>query len=210
MNARVAAAAPVIEWSSAGVALAASGEGDESGDLCVVVPRPHQVLVAAIDGLGHGAEAALAARAAGEVLETHPDEPVIALVRRCHDAIRRTRGVVMSLASFDARSGTMTWIGVGNVEGLLLRGNGDSRTREAIATRGGVVGYQLPPLRSSTIAVSPGDLLIFTTDGIRSDFSTNLSPARSPRVIAQSIVADYAKRTDDCLAVVARYCGVLS
>jgi serine phosphatase RsbU (regulator of sigma subunit) len=35
-----------------------------------------------------------------------------------------------------------------------------------VLLRSGVVGYQLPTLRASTLPIAPGDLLIFATDGI--------------------------------------------
>jgi hypothetical protein len=72
-----------IAWSVSSKAL---GGARESGDLHVVVPCAETVLVAAIDGLGHGPEAALAARAAATVLQQHADEPLIPLMQRCHRA----------------------------------------------------------------------------------------------------------------------------
>ena len=40
---------------------------------------------------------------------------------RCHDRLRATRGVVMSLASLDQERGILTWLGVGNVAGVVFR-----------------------------------------------------------------------------------------
>jgi phosphoserine phosphatase RsbX len=193
----------VLEWGSAGFALER-----ESGDLHVVARFPHGVLVAVIDGLGHGSEAAVAARAAGLILEAHPGDPVADLVRECHEALRKLRGAVMSLASFDAQRSSMTWIGVGNVEALLLRADRAAEpAREAISQRGGVVGYQLPQLRASTLSVSRGDTLVMASDGIRSGFSTGLRLQASPQEMADSILAEYARESDDALVVVARYLG---
>ena len=53
--------ASLIEWAVAGAPI--DGE-TESGDLHAVVQFEGGVLVGAVDGLGHGAEAAVAARAA--------------------------------------------------------------------------------------------------------------------------------------------------
>src|SRR5437764_14087643 len=68
----------------------------------------------------------------------HAEDSVILLVGRCHKRLRSTRGVVMSLASFDARESIMTWIGIGNVAGLLLRREGGAQlTRTPAHCRGG-------------------------------------------------------------------------
>jgi hypothetical protein len=191
----------VVEWGTAGAAL----EGDRSGDAHVVAAFPHGALVAAIDGLGHGPEAADAAEEAARILAAHAGEPLDVLVRRCHDALRRTRGAVLSVASFDARVGAMTWVGVGNVEAILLRAAPGGR--ESLATRGGVVGYQLPPLRSAVLPVREGDTLVLATDGIRSGFVAELAPGPAPEALAQAILAGHARGSDDALVVVARYLG---
>jgi hypothetical protein len=194
---------PIIEWGWAGSALEA-----QSGDCHVVVPFPGGVLVALIDGLGHGPEAAAAANAAAAVLETHASDPVITLMQRCHTGLRKTRGAVMSVASFNSRDSSMSWMGVGNVDGILLRLKGRPEQRdEAIAVRGGVVGYQLPPLHSKTLPVSPGDTLIMATDGIRSGFAARLAIEHDPQEIAESILARFGKGSDDAHVVVTRYRG---
>jgi phosphoserine phosphatase RsbX len=203
MNDAAPHAHPIVDWGWAGSALEA-----ESGDLHVVVPFEHGVLVALLDGLGHGPEAAAASSAAAPILQAHASDPVLTLVQRCHEGLRQTRGAVMSLASFNARDSSMTWVGIGNVDGILLRGGSSAPQRgEAIALRGGVVGYRLPPLRAETVPISCGDTLIMATDGIRSGFSTGLSIDSCPQEMAESILARFAKRTDDALVLVARYLG---
>jgi negative regulator of sigma-B (phosphoserine phosphatase) len=198
----------LIEWAAAGRALGQLDEGPESGDHHVVVPFPDGVLVAVMDGLGHGAEAARAARMAGDLIEAHAREPVIAVVERCHAGLRGTRGVVMSLAAFNARASSITWTGVGNVDVVLLRADRTlAPPREALISRGGIVGYQLPPLRERTVPVSRHDTLIMATDGIRSGFITGVDLKRGPRAIADSILIDYGRHSDDALVVVARYIG---
>jgi hypothetical protein len=194
----------VVDWGWAGRAL----EGDESGDLHVVVPFRGGAVVTLIDGLGHGPEAAFAARAAIPVLEQHASESVLFLIQRCHEALRKTRGAVMSVASFRAIDSSMTWIGVGNVEGVLLRAQGEhARTDQAIAARGGVVGYQLPALRAAAVQVLPGDTLIMTTDGVRGGFTGCVMMEQTPQEIADAVLARYSKGSDDAHVLVARYVG---
>jgi hypothetical protein len=194
-----------IEWGQAARALS-----EPSGDLAVVQEFKHGVLVAVVDGLGHGPEAAEAARLAAEELQQHVDESVIALMRRTHTRLRGTRGVVMSLASFNTRDDTMTWIGVGNVEGILMRAEpapGGSQARESILLRGGVVGYDLPAMQASVVAVNRGDTLAFATDGLRNEFISGVRAAIPPGRHAADLLTRYGKATDDALILVARYLG---
>jgi phosphoserine phosphatase RsbX len=196
-------ARPIIEWGWAGRALETA-----SGDLHVVVPFADGALVVLIDGLGHGPEAAAASMAAAAILEAHAGEPVPALVQRCHEGLRKTRGAAMSLASFNSLDASMSWAGIGNVEGALLRADGPSaHADEAIVPRGGVVGYRLPSRYVDTLPVSPGDTLVMATDGIRSGFTTGLAIEHDPQEIAESILARFAKTSDDAHVVVARYLG---
>jgi serine phosphatase RsbU (regulator of sigma subunit) len=190
---------PILDWSAA--ILAVKGE-TVSGDMYLVRPFSDGALVAAVDGLGHGPEAAASAQAALSVLEASPAQPVVSLVRACHQALRGMRGVVMSLASFNRRANTMTWLGVGNVEGCLLRAN---HAREGLLLRGGIVGHKLPALVAITVPVSAGDTLIFASDGIRSDFAENLDVKAPTQRLASDILTRCAKNTDDAMVVVARY-----
>jgi serine phosphatase RsbU (regulator of sigma subunit) len=201
----------LIEWGVVSRALGDDHGGVESGDLHVVAPFAEGVLVAVIDGLGHGEEAAAAAKAAAQVLESDAAASLISLIERCHERLRRTRGAVMSLASFNRLDSSITWTGVGNVTGLLVRADAAARgKREAIATRGGVIGYQLPPLRPVTCRVSTGDTLVLVTDGIRSDFASSISLVTSPQALADSIMKGHRRHADDALVLVARYLGYMS
>ena len=94
--------ASAVSMIACGVAARSLGGEAVCGDAHAVVPFASGFLVAVVDGLGHGEEATVAAAAAVATLQRFASEPVIDLVRRCHEAVRRTRGVVLSLASFRA------------------------------------------------------------------------------------------------------------
>src|SRR5213592_1243625 len=126
----------VIEW---GVATRAIPGQTISGDAHLVAPFACGALVAVVDGLGHGYEATAAARIAVEILRENAGQSVISLVQRCHKALMKTRGAVMTLASFNTLDRTMSWLSVGNVAGLLRRA--DTRATPAFQStmlRGGV------------------------------------------------------------------------
>jgi negative regulator of sigma-B (phosphoserine phosphatase) len=183
--------------------------GGESGDLHMVCCNENGILIAVIDGIGHGEEAAEAARTAAALLQGSVDEPVISLVERCHERLRGTRGAVLSMAFISPEQKMMTWIGVGNVQGVLVRANATrGNAQEPLLLRAGVVGSILPALQASVLPVSRGDTVFFATDGIQSDFSTSLSGRENPQRAADRILSHYRSGNDDALVLVARLTGV--
>lgn len=182
---------------------------EPSGDRHTVIERSDGVLVAAIDGLGHGSAAAEASDVACETLAENPGTGLEELLRLCHEALVGTRGVVMTLVDFDERSNSATWVGVGNVEGRLLRaGEPAGITGGPTPTLfGGVLGHQLPSVRTSRTPVGHGDLVVLATDGVRADFATLLSTAGPPEAIAERVMERSGRHDDDALVVVVRWLG---
>jgi hypothetical protein len=202
---KVAGSGCCIKWGIAQRALAGQ---TVSGDRYLMHAGPDRILMAVVDGLGHGEEAAEAAEAAMATIETYHQEPVISLLRRCHAALRCTRGAVISIASIDAIYESMVWLGVGNVEGIILRAERTTiPEQEHIPLLPGVVGYQLPRLRAVVTPMNRGDLIIFYTDGIRGDALSHPIARNSPQQIARRLCSEFNKGTDDALVLAARYVG---
>ena len=100
----------------------------------------------------------------------------------------------------------LAWAGVGNVEARLVRG---ARRPTATATTralvlGGVVGYNLPPVRPAR-PTRPGDAVVFATDGIEADYSGSLAPGLPAQRAGRADPEPPRQRTDDALAAVVRY-----
>ncbi len=177
------------------------GQSD-CGDQHLIASFPGGVLLAAVDGLGHGEDAALAARAATAVLAAHAGAPVVNLVRQCHAELKGTRGAVMSIVSCNGTDNSMTWIGVGNVDGVVLRADGG---RSSLLPRGGIVGDRLPTLLPATLPLHCGDLLFLATDGIHSAFLRDLRYTDHPHELVHRIFIEHARNTDDALLMGARW-----
>ncbi|NLL53473.1 MAG: SpoIIE family protein phosphatase [Peptococcaceae bacterium] len=189
-----------------GVAVRKLPHEAESGDLYFFQQLPDSILLAVIDGLGHGPEAALAARAAARILATFPEKPVKSLFELCHEELKKTRGVVMTLAAFNTTRKTMTWLGVGNVEAVLLSANPALKpASKSLLLRPGIIGYQIPHLSESVVPVSIGDTLILATDGINFNFVPEINVHNPTQQIADQILAGYCKGYDDAMVLVARY-----
>lgn len=194
--------APLVEWAVASRPLDPGG----SGDAYLVHPLPGGALVGVVDGLGHGPAAAEAAREAIRILaDATPDRPLAALTL-CHERLRTTRGVVLTLAWMDSQRDSMTWLGVGNVQGLLL-GAGLRKRQETLVGRVGVVGRLLPQLHASVLSIAPGDLLVLATDGIRPGFMYPFSGDGPAQRVADDILEQHWSGADDGLVLVVRYKG---
>jgi serine phosphatase RsbU (regulator of sigma subunit) len=197
----------MVEYGVAKFVLPGQGE---CGDRHLVIGNQTGVLIAAIDGIGHGEEAADAAVETTSILKGHVNEPIISLVEHCHEELRSTRGVALSIASIDVSHGLMTWLGVGNVQGVLMRAqNSEGNGRETLLLRGGVVGSLLPPLQPTMLPVAPGDTVYFVTDGVRSEFAESLTARENPQRAADRILGQFQNGNDDALVLVVRLIGIV-
>jgi negative regulator of sigma-B (phosphoserine phosphatase) len=200
------AAREPVEW---GVAMRCRRGEATSGDLAVVTLLPEGVLVAGIDGLGHGDEAARAARKAAEVVRESPSQDLALLVQRCHDALKGTRGAAITLAFVSPSEGGVTWLGVGNVEGRVLSGDPSATQPKGSLPLGtGVPGHELPPVRATKLDLRTGDVIVLATDGVASAFADSLDVSGSTQAISERILSDHWKPLDDGLVVTVRYLGV--
>jgi negative regulator of sigma-B (phosphoserine phosphatase) len=193
----------IVEWAVAGRPYPGC---DVSGDLETVLVFPQGTLLGLVDGLGHGAEAAEAARAAVESLASHAPAPLPSLMRCCHERLIRTRGAALSLAWFDGEAGTLTWLGVGNVAGFLVPADpASSCAAQEMPQRAAVIGMRLPPLEPKIYGLHADDTLVMATDGISYPFIKSLDVAPGPAAVAADILVRYAVAGDDATVLVARY-----
>lgn len=195
-----------VEW---GIATRCRRGEATNGDRAVVTVLPDGVLVAGIDGLGHGTQAARAAARVADVVRENPSQDLVFLVKRCHEALRATRGAAISLAFISASRNDLTWLGVGNVEGRVLSGDPRSmRPKASLALGRGLPGHALPITRPATLAVDWGDILVLATDGIEATFADSLDVSGSTQAISDRILAAHSTRRDDALVVAVRYLGL--
>jgi hypothetical protein len=133
-----------VEWAATSYTLPGQ---TETGDRHFIADIPEGTFVAVVDGLGHGPEAATAAERAVTAIDQSGQVGSLAeMFKRCHRALRGTRGVVMSLATYDAEKNEMTWLGVGNVIGRLHRFSPNGRSHhENLVLRSGAHGVYLSP-----------------------------------------------------------------
>lgn len=190
-----------IEWAAASLT---HPHEVRCGDAFLVKQNAMGALLCVIDGLGHGDEAMAAAQEAVAHILEHIDDDPTEIVTRCHQALRTTRGAVLSLASIDATRNILRWVGVGNVEGILMRG---AEQREWLPLRSGIVGCRMPRVQTTEFSVSAGEILLMFSDGVTSKFVHQLMIDESPVEMAERIMSNHVRGNDDAVALVARYHG---
>jgi serine phosphatase RsbU (regulator of sigma subunit) len=166
---------------------------DWDGDIC---------RIAVIDGLGHGPQAAAAALAATTSLAAHRGRNPAAAVQGCHEALARTRGAALLVASVDVRLGQLTIAGVGNVEAQLWQ---HGRSQRLMSDRG-IVGSVLPRIRPVAVTLDADWLLLIYTDGIRNrfDLGTVRETTADGLGCAEALLDGWSRPTDDATVLIAQ------
>jgi phosphoserine phosphatase RsbX len=173
-----------------------------SGDTYVVAPYGTSgLLVAAIDGLGGGTEAAHAAEIAAALIKANPTIEPTELLRRSHTALHNTRGAVIGVLNLDTVTRSATYVGVGNI-GAHVYNN------QAIKpiSKNGILGYRLPQLLKLSYTYNFGDTFVLYSDGISGRFSldSTINSSLAPQELAETILHKHGKLTDDATVVVVR------
>ncbi|HEY1842122.1 MAG TPA: SpoIIE family protein phosphatase [Mycobacterium sp.] len=196
-----------IEWAAK--ARPRPGENVCGDRLIAVDVDGTAALIGALDGLGHGVEAAEAANRGVDVLRAARAEPLDVLVQRCHRALSGTRGAAMTLARIDFRTDTLSWVGIGNVAAdLVAKHPAGVEVRSSARLAGGIVGYRIPEaLKPQKVPIRPGDLLVIASDGIVENHLDDIDFAASSLAIAERILHNHAKDSDDALVLAARHRG---
>jgi negative regulator of sigma-B (phosphoserine phosphatase) len=168
------------------------------GDGYRVIARETDVLVAVVDGLGHGPSAKEAADAFLDFVDRYPHLPLPDLIARGGRAIAATRGVAATLARLGP-----DWIellGVGNVR-VIAR----ARSPFLAVPAPGIVGSIHRQPQVAVGAVVPGDLFLICTDGVSHPGRLEGDDLHLPvSELARNILAGSKTRQDDATVVVAR------
>ena len=166
------------------------------GDSFVIEHREGFVLTAVVDGLGHGYESSVAAGRAVEVIREHAELSVEAILRRCHQALRVTRGAAVGLLKV-ACGGEGEFCGIGNIEVAALTGKPPS-----VFCLAGIVGHNVRASKVMRLVMSPGDIYCMMSDGISTRGNFKACLPGSPETVARRIVESWGKDHDDATALV--------
>jgi anti-sigma regulatory factor (Ser/Thr protein kinase) len=199
------APSPRHDWMQVGVVCLPKPGEEVSGDGWSIVDSNCGELLCVVDGLGHGPDAAAAAKTAlAAVRKTWPHATDVAKVmENVHLALRPTRGAAVAVALLHAGEPLCSFCGVGNISAALLA-HGRSRS---MVSYNGILGHQARKIQSFTYPLAEDALCIVHSDGLRSRWRLEDYPGLErahPGLIAAVLYRDYSRRRDDLAVVVAR------
>lgn len=165
--------------------------------------RSRRLLMVA-DGLGHGPDAAAAARAAVDIFQKQAESGPVKAMEAIHFALRPTRGAAVAVAEFDEERRVVHFVGLGNVAGYVCARGG---TRQQMVSMNGTAGIEgRTTFREFSYPWPEGSVLVLHSDGLTGHWDLGEYPgliARDPALIAGVLFRDYSRGTDDATVVVA-------
>jgi phosphoserine phosphatase RsbX len=167
-----------------------------NGDAAFYRSEEQRILIAIIDGLGHGPEAAKVAKSAIERLgEISLQATLLEIMENVHHHIRGTRGAAATVCLI--RDGKISACGVGNVE---IR---SAETPIPFVFSPGILGARVQKFRVCETQLRAGTRLVMFSDGISSRLGLDKVRALPPREACAAIIERHRKSEDDATVLVA-------
>jgi anti-sigma regulatory factor (Ser/Thr protein kinase) len=185
-----------------GLSVPVAGE-TECGDIWGHKDLSGAELILICDGLGHGPEAARAARLALELFQETSLSSPAEMIEFLHSGLKSTRGAAAAVALIEPAEGRLTYAGLGNTSGVILSGSG----RRHLISYNGIVGHQASRIQELQYPWLSGSVLVLHTDGLSGKWDLDKYPgliARHPGLVAATLYRDFARSHDDASVVVAR------
>jgi|GEM_PF-780672 len=194
------------------------------GDKAAAFPAVDGYWLVLADGIGHGPRAHNAAARAVAIVErvasagarlvdappgttlTTSRVSLPALFVAIHQSLQETVGAALGIAHIACDTGIVHFAGVGNT---LLRRIGSADTR--MVSRDGIVGQpgqRAVVPRPVEMALVPGDLLLFTSDGVEDHFGPTEYPgilSQNAAQVSRTVVERFSKPHDDATCLALRY-----
>ncbi|HEY1937840.1 MAG TPA: SpoIIE family protein phosphatase [Candidatus Angelobacter sp.] len=174
-----------------------------SGDNMAWESTAERCAILAVDGLGHGAQAAEAADEAVRVFRNHSGEAPASIITRLHDALKKTRGAAAAVAEIRPQAGTVSYSGVGNISASII--STSTNLGRSLVSHNGTLGHVMPRVQEFKMEWPRDGVLIMHSDGLQSRWDLSRYPgilARQPALIAGVLLRDFRRDRDDASVLV--------
>ncbi|PBJ10091.1 SpoIIE family protein phosphatase [Flavobacterium sp. ACN6] len=164
--------------------------------------RGFQIFVG--DGLGHGESAGEAIQAAIKIFKQSAETEPSAILRDIHSRVKKTRGLVGTIASVDYKSETWNICGIGNINTRIYNG----LENKTYTPYNGIIGHNIPRTLNSTIVpYKRHQIIVMHSDGLRTRWNLNDMTSilkQSSSIIASALFKENVRGTDDATILVGK------
>lgn len=174
-----------------------------NGDAYLINTRGPFTMYAVVDGLGHGGGAKEASDVALGSLAEWRGEPLDQVLQAVHDALRSTRGAVLSAVVINEEEHSFQYAGVGNIMVRVF----NAPERVTPLPTNGTLGARLGQIRVWTFPWANGATCVMASDGVSASWEMDAYPGlltRSPQLLAGILMRDYGRASDDATVLVIR------
>ncbi|GAA4341738.1 SpoIIE family protein phosphatase [Flaviaesturariibacter amylovorans] len=169
----------------------------ECGDGFYFKQTPEHLKLFLGDGLGHGPEAAHAVRTAIDAFKACPEDSAVENLRFINSAVKKTRGLVATVAIFHMEQKQWRICGVGNIA---------TRLHSSMASRNhnpynGIVGLNMPnTMNDQVLEYEKGQTIVMCSDGFKSKWDLlRLTGIQryDLSLLNAALFKEFARQTDD-------------
>lgn len=208
-SARAPAVAPAAIAKIGAISLPIAGESVCGDSWRIVLRDGDGIVVALADGLGHGPDAAAAARMTLDPLRDQAALPPGRLLELGHQRARASRGAAVAYAALHPAAQRLQFAGVGNIAACVYVDG----VRRQLISYNGIVGHNLRKVQELSSEYPRDALLILHSDGLATQWDLERYPGletRHPALIAAVLYRDFNRGSDDVSVLVVRCAGSAS
>jgi len=171
------------------------------GDAQLVLDDGETLLVAVVDGLGHGPGAAAASEPFLEFVAEHPSLPLDALMLECSSHISGTRGAAAAIVRIDRAGKKLSFVGVGNIHF-----HSAAETPMNPVCLPGIVGHRVRKVVAYDFDLPETGRFVLCSDGISSRIHMEDYEEKTlAQEIADAVLVQHGKSHDDATCVAVTY-----
>lgn len=172
-----------------------------AGDAAIVREVEDGLVVALVDVLGHGIEAHDVAVRIVDFLERSTVSDPAALMTALHQHLRGSRGAAAGICHINRNDGVLRFVGHGNTRARRLW-----QQPSRLVSKDGLLGSAIRGHNLQTMAIEPGDVLLFYSDGVTDRFDLDdyrHAISDTARSLARNVIEMFGKDYDDaaCIAI---------
>lgn len=175
-----------------------------SGDGLVYKRNKDLIQFMLCDGLGHGPEANKAINEAAMAFRVCPDNSPTEILRFVHSSIKKTRGMVANVVTYDFKTKLWTSAGIGNI---AARWQGPTISKNHMSYNG-IVGHNIPgSMNDQQYSSTDYNQVILCSDGIKTRWDLSkyaMIQKCDPAVLCAALYKDHARQTDDMSVIIVK------